>query len=99
MKINEKIFSYLTLNFYLRKLAARQSNSNNDGPTGNDGDAANRVTYDEFAILVRRIDRMEYSIGNIVSRVTFFFCPFCEKQNKNIVLFSLKIDLDRWRFE
>ena len=29
----------------------------------------NRITYDEFAVLVRRIDRMEYSIGNIVSRV------------------------------
>ncbi|CAF3934368.1 unnamed protein product [Adineta steineri] len=32
-------------------------------------DHANRITYDEFAILVRRIDRMEYSIGNIVSRI------------------------------
>ena len=39
------------------------------GGTGGDGDNANRITYDEFAILVRRIDRMEYSIGNIVSRV------------------------------
>lgn len=40
-------------------------------PAGNnDADNANRVTYDEFAILVRRIDRMEYSIGNIVSRVS-----------------------------
>ncbi|CAF1030105.1 unnamed protein product, partial [Adineta ricciae] len=36
---------------------------------GNDGDNPNRITYDEFAILVRRIDRMEYSIGNIVSRI------------------------------
>lgn len=38
--------------------------------TGGEGDNANRITYDEFAILVRRIDRMEYSIGNIVSRVS-----------------------------
>jgi hypothetical protein len=47
------------------------------GPTGgNDTDNANRITYDEFAILVRRIDRMEYSIGNIVSRVKKFFFLF-----------------------
>jgi len=46
---------------------------------GNENDPANRITYDEFAILVRRIDRMEYSIGNIVSRVglrTIFFSFF-----------------------
>ncbi|CAF1031844.1 unnamed protein product [Adineta ricciae] len=41
------------------------ANTTND----NDGDNPNRITYDEFAILVRRIDRMEYSIGNIVSRI------------------------------
>ena len=35
----------------------------------NEDEKANRVSYDEFAILARRIDRMEYSIGNIVSRV------------------------------
>jgi polycystin 2 len=39
------------------------------GAPGTEVDNSNRVTYDEFAILVRRIDRMEYSIGNIVSRV------------------------------
>ncbi|UJR08879.1 hypothetical protein I4U23_013134 [Adineta vaga] len=39
------------------------------GNGGNEGDNINRITYDEFAILVRRIDRMEYSIGNIVSRI------------------------------
>jgi hypothetical protein len=41
--------------------------------SGNNTDNANRITYDEFAILVRRIDRMEYSIGNIVSRVKEIF--------------------------
>jgi polycystin 2 len=40
-----------------------------NGNSGNDTDNFNRITYDEFAILVRRIDRMEYSIGNIVSRI------------------------------
>ncbi len=44
----------------------------NGATGGHDADNANRVTYDEFAILVRRIDRMEYSIGNIVSRVNRF---------------------------
>ncbi|CAF1188330.1 unnamed protein product [Adineta steineri] len=39
------------------------------GGASGDTDHANRITYDEFAILVRRIDRMEYSIGNIVSRI------------------------------
>ncbi|CAF2744244.1 unnamed protein product [Rotaria sp. Silwood2] len=39
------------------------------GNNDNETDNANRITYDEFAILVRRIDRMEYSIGNIVSRI------------------------------
>jgi len=43
------------------------------GNSGNGvNDNVNRITYDEFAILVRRIDRMEYSIGNIVSRVKIF---------------------------
>lgn len=33
------------------------------------GEAGTYMNYDEFVILVRRIDRMEYAIGNIVSRV------------------------------
>jgi hypothetical protein len=51
------------------------ASSGNVAHVGNDNDTHNRITYDEFAILVRRIDRMEYSIGNIVSRVriVFFF--------------------------
>ncbi|CAF4046340.1 unnamed protein product [Rotaria magnacalcarata] len=40
-----------------------------NGLGAGESDNGNRVTYDEFAILVRRIDRMEYSIGNIVSRI------------------------------
>ena len=48
------------------------ASTTNGANGGNDGDNANRITYDEFAILVRRIDRMEYSIGNIVSRVNRF---------------------------
>lgn len=59
---------------FFRQLTSKPSNSgaaetNNASATNNDAENANRVTYDEFAILVRRIDRMEYSIGNIVSRV------------------------------
>lgn len=49
---------------YFRKISTGQALT-----TGNETENANRITYDEFAILVRRIDRMEYSIGNIVSRV------------------------------
>ena len=30
---------------------------------------ANYISYDEFAVVVRRMDRMEYSIGNVVARV------------------------------
>jgi hypothetical protein len=30
---------------------------------------ANGITYDEFSVVIRRVDRMEHSIGNIVSRV------------------------------
>ncbi|CAF2049019.1 unnamed protein product [Rotaria magnacalcarata] len=45
--------------------ASKPANGLGAGETDN----GNRVTYDEFAILVRRIDRMEYSIGNIVSRI------------------------------
>jgi len=57
-----------------QQLTSKPSNSgaaetNNASATNNDAENANRVTYDEFAILVRRIDRMEYSIGNIVSRI------------------------------
>ena len=51
------------------------------GTGGNDNDNANRITYDEFAILVRRIDRMEYSIGNIVSRVKRIFVFFYLKNS------------------
>lgn len=51
-------------------VAGAASATASSGATGgNDSDPANRITYDEFAILVRRIDRMEYSIGNIVSRI------------------------------
>ena len=49
--------------------AAAGTTTSANTTSGNDGDNPNRITYDEFAILVRRIDRMEYSIGNIVSRV------------------------------
>lgn len=49
--------------------AATAVTAGKPGVSGNENDNANRITYDEFAILVRRIDRMEYSIGNIVSRV------------------------------
>ncbi len=44
---------------------------NPTGPNGNGNGQANRITFDEFAILTRRMDRMEYSVGNIVSRVLF----------------------------
>ncbi|CAF1290241.1 unnamed protein product [Rotaria sordida] len=37
--------------------------------TDNETDNVNRITYDEFAVLVRRIDRMESSIGSIVSKI------------------------------
>lgn len=33
-------------------------------------DNENHITFDEFRILTRRMDRMEYSVGNIVSRVS-----------------------------
>lgn len=39
------------------------------GASGNESGNGNRISYDEFGTLVRRIDRMEYSIGNVVSRV------------------------------
>ncbi|CAF4656456.1 unnamed protein product [Rotaria sp. Silwood1] len=39
------------------------------GNNNNETDNENHITYDEFSILVRRIDRMEYSIGSIVSRI------------------------------
>ncbi|UJR37362.1 hypothetical protein I4U23_030070 [Adineta vaga] len=32
-------------------------------------DNLNHITFDEFKILIRRMDRMEYSVGNIVSRI------------------------------
>jgi len=44
---------------------------NPTGPNGNGNGQANRITFDEFATLTRRMDRMEYSVGNIVSRVLF----------------------------
>ncbi|CAF4587465.1 unnamed protein product [Rotaria sp. Silwood1] len=47
--------------------AAKQFNAKNQNT--NENIDANRITYDEFAIVVRRIDRMEYSIGNIVSKI------------------------------
>ncbi|CAF1212831.1 unnamed protein product, partial [Rotaria sordida] len=37
--------------------------------TDNETDNVNRITYDEFGVLVRRIDRMESSIGSIVSKI------------------------------
>ena len=37
--------------------------------TGNDQNTGNRITHDELAIIVRRIDRMEVFVGKIVSRV------------------------------
>jgi hypothetical protein len=55
--------------------------------SGNNTDNANRITYDEFSILVRRIDRMEYSIGNIVSRVKEIF--LLKKNNQNFIFFLL----------
>ncbi|CAF0734186.1 unnamed protein product [Rotaria sordida] len=47
--------------------ATKQSNVKDQN--GNENNDANRITYDEFAIVVRRIDRMEYSIGTIVARI------------------------------
>ncbi|CAF0954574.1 unnamed protein product [Adineta steineri] len=32
-------------------------------------DNTNHITFDEFSILRQRMDRMEYSVGNIVSRI------------------------------
>ncbi|CAF0883949.1 unnamed protein product [Adineta steineri] len=32
-------------------------------------DTTNHITFDEFSILRQRMDRMEYSVGNIVSRI------------------------------
>ncbi|CAF4480352.1 unnamed protein product [Rotaria socialis] len=42
---------------------------NDQASNGNEGDNENRIAYDKFVMLVHRIDRMEYSIGNIVSRI------------------------------
>jgi hypothetical protein len=58
-------FLFYFLYFKFRKKSTVSTTTN----VVNVNDNVNRITYDEFAILVRRIDRMEYSIGNIVSRV------------------------------
>lgn len=63
---------------------ARRSSSRvsfNDGSTDNSDDdetgtkssrsgrASNGVSYEEFTVLSRRVDRMEHSIGSIVSKI------------------------------
>ncbi|CAF3336661.1 unnamed protein product [Rotaria socialis] len=53
----------------LKKESIAPKQADGKGAGAGESDNGNRVTYDEFAILVRRIDRMEYSIGNIVSRI------------------------------
>jgi hypothetical protein len=40
---------------------------NDKGPNANQN--ANHVAYDEYTGTVRRMDRMEYSVGNVVARV------------------------------
>ena len=56
--------------------------SSNEGDSGDDSDdedsgtkssrtgrTANGVSYEEFTVLSRRVDRMEHSIGSIVSKI------------------------------
>jgi polycystin 2 len=62
--------------------AGRKSRASYDGDSGEDSDdesvqkgrgggrgVANGVCYEEFNILSRRVDRMEHSIGSIVSKI------------------------------
>ncbi|CAF0799310.1 unnamed protein product [Didymodactylos carnosus] len=51
-------------NNQFRNNSGRQDDNENDKNSAN-----NRISYDEFAVLLRRVDRMEYSIGNIVSKI------------------------------
>ncbi|CAF1059968.1 unnamed protein product [Rotaria magnacalcarata] len=48
---------------------SHDQHGNDQASNGNEGDSENRIAHDKFVMLVRRTGRMEYSIGNIVSRI------------------------------
>ncbi|RUS85639.1 hypothetical protein EGW08_006585 [Elysia chlorotica] len=45
------------------------SDDDENGTKSRSGRAANGVSYEEFTVLSRRVDRMEHSIGSIVSKI------------------------------
>ncbi|CAF0734591.1 unnamed protein product [Didymodactylos carnosus] len=54
------------LNKEIKGLRVSQATGYHDD---NDKSVGNRISYEEFAVLLRRVDRMEYSIGSIVSKI------------------------------